>query len=116
MNIGMLVEMAAEGAPERVILGEPQRGRTAAQLLACAKRAAQIFRRSGADRIGLLDVNSEAVPIALFGAALAGLPFAPVNYRLTDEQLERIVGRLAPALILAGPDIVDRIPRAATPT
>ena len=54
-------------------------------------------------------MNSEAVPIALFGAALAGLPFAPLNYRLTDDQLCEILGRLVPAQVVVGADIVERI-------
>ena len=41
------------------------------------------------ERVALVDLNSEAVPVALFGAALAGKPFVPINYRLTDEQLQR---------------------------
>jgi acyl-CoA synthetase (AMP-forming)/AMP-acid ligase II len=57
----------------------------------------------------LADVNSEAVPIALFGAALAGKPFVPVNYRLTDTQLRAIVERTAPSIVIAGKDVAERI-------
>ena len=67
------------------------------------------FAASGAERIGFVDVNSEALPIALFGAAMAGLPFAPVNYRLTDEQLDAILRRLAPGLVVVGPEVAARI-------
>jgi acyl-CoA synthetase (AMP-forming)/AMP-acid ligase II len=31
--------------------------------------------------------------VALFGAALAGIPFVPLNYRLGDEQLADVTGR-----------------------
>jgi acyl-CoA synthetase (AMP-forming)/AMP-acid ligase II len=47
----------------------------------------------------MVDLNSEAVPVALFGASLAGLPFAPINYRLTDDRLNAIVARLAPGIV-----------------
>ena len=57
----------------------------------------------------MVDVNSEAVPIALFGAALAGIPFAPVNYRLADDQLTAVLRRLAPGLVIVGPDVIARV-------
>ena len=50
----------------------------------------------------LVDLNSEAVPLALFGAALAGKPFVPVNYRLADDQLQAILERTAPATVIVG--------------
>ncbi|HYF44630.1 MAG TPA: AMP-binding protein, partial [Acidimicrobiales bacterium] len=47
--------------------------------------------------------------ICLFGAALAGLPFAPVNYRLPDDQLRGVLERLSPGLVVVGPDVVERV-------
>jgi acyl-CoA synthetase (AMP-forming)/AMP-acid ligase II len=82
---------------------------TAAELLARARAAAARFLAAGVEHVALVDVNTEAVPIALFGAGLAGLPFAPVNYRLTDDQLHGILRRLTPGLVIAGPDEADRI-------
>ena len=89
----MLLEMAAEGAGDRVVVGSRVGGLAAPQLLACSQRAAAMFVERGAAHVGMVDVNSEAVPIAMFGAALAGVPFAPVNYRLTDDKLESILRR-----------------------
>ncbi len=109
MQIGLLLEMIAEGAPDRVVVGSRIGGITAADLLRRSRAAAAWIAASGAERVGFVDVNSEALPIALFGAAIAGLPFAPVNYRLADEQLDSILRRLAPGLVVAGPDAVARI-------
>ena len=109
MNVAMLLEMAAEGAPDRITVGSKDGGLTTAELLAIARRAAALFASSSAQHVGMVGLNSEAVPIALFGAAIAGLPFAPVNYRLTDEQLRTIVARLAPGVVVVDPDMVDRI-------
>ena len=109
MNIAMLLEMVAEGAPDRVIVGAKTGGLTVAQLLQDARRAAAQFRSADVARIGFVDLNSEAFPIALFGAALAGLPFAPVNYRLTDEQFDAILRRLVPGLVIVGDDAADRL-------
>ena len=48
----------------------------------------------------MLDISSPAVPIALFGSAWAGRPFAPLNYRLTAEEVERLAAQIAPALLV----------------
>jgi fatty-acyl-CoA synthase len=109
MNLAMLLEMAAEGAPDRILVGPTQGGLTASQLLAASRRAAALFTGRAVHHVGMVDLNSGAVPVALFGAATAGIPFAPVNYRLPDDQLRAIVARLAPGLVIVGSGMVDRI-------
>jgi acyl-CoA synthetase (AMP-forming)/AMP-acid ligase II len=109
MNIAMLLEMAAEGAPDRIVVGRKQGGMTASQLLDSSRRAAALFAGRSVRHVGMVDLNSDAVPVALFGAAIAGIPFAPLNYRLQDEQLRSVVARLAPGLIIAGSSMVERI-------
>jgi acyl-CoA synthetase (AMP-forming)/AMP-acid ligase II len=105
----MLLEMAAEGDPDRVVLGPAQGGTTSAGLLARARRAALYFEGTGATTIGYFGLNSDVLPLALFGAALAGLPFAPLNYRAPDEQLQGILKRVEGALIIADDAEVDRL-------
>jgi fatty-acyl-CoA synthase len=109
MNLWMLLEMAVEGAGDRVLIGSRRGGLTAAQLEQRAHMAAARFDRANVNHVGLVDVNSEAVAIALFGAARAGLPFAPLNYRLTDDQLTGILDRLAPAHVIVGSEMVERV-------
>ena len=94
MNISMLLEMVAEGAGDRIVVGPAPTGLDAAELLGRARRAAGLFRAAGVDHVAMIGLNSDAVPIALFGAGLAGLPFAPLNYRLTDEQLGAVLPQL----------------------
>ena len=108
MNVGMLLEMAADGAPERVAVGPRTGGLTYGDLHRRARRLASLLQGKGVERLGLVDLNSEAVPLCLFGAGLAGAAFAPVNYRLTDDQLHAILARLAPALVVVGPDVEQR--------
>ena len=108
MNVAMLLEMVSEGAGDRVLLGSRSGGMAAAGVLAAARRAAEMFSGSGAGHVVLVDVNSEAVPLAFFGAALAGIPFVPVNYRLTEEQLRSILARV-PGTVVVGDDMVDRV-------
>ena len=109
MNIAMLLEMAAEGDPERIVVGPHDGGLSAAELLERARRAAVFFEKSGAIVVGYFGLNSDMLPVALFGAALAGIPFAPINYRAPDEQLKGILGRVAGGLQIADDDEVERL-------
>ncbi|HET9078421.1 MAG TPA: fatty acid--CoA ligase family protein [Acidimicrobiales bacterium] len=110
VNLGLLLEMVADGGGDRVVLGSRPGGMTGSALLAAARAAASRFRASGAEYAGFLDLNSEAVPVALFGAALAGIPFVPVNYRLEDGHLAAILERIAPGVVVAGPGSAGRVP------
>ena len=101
MNISMLLEMVADSAGDRVAVGSL----TYAELLERATAGAKL----AGDGFIAVDVNSEAVPIGLFSAALAGVPYIPVNYRLADEQLRAIVERAAPGTAVVDPDVVGRL-------
>jgi len=109
LNIAMLLEMAADGMAERVAIGPAQGGTTYAGLLDDARRLAGLLHASGAERLVLVDVNSDIVPTLLFGAALAGIPFAPVNYRLADDQLAALLERTAPALAVVEAAVPGRV-------
>ena len=109
MNIAMLLEMAAEGDPDRVVLGSHSDGVTASDLLERSRRAAVFFEKTGTDAVGYFGLNSDVLPVALFGAALAGVPFAPINYRAPDDQLHGILARVAGGLMIADDDEVERL-------
>lgn len=66
------------------------------------------LHRTGAAHATLVGLNSDAVPLLLFGSAIAGVPFAPVNYRLDDDRLHDVLSRLAPTLAVVDPDMVER--------
>jgi acyl-CoA synthetase (AMP-forming)/AMP-acid ligase II len=109
VNIAMLLEMAAEGDPDRVVLGSHDGGITASDLLERSRRAAIYFEKSGAEVVGYFGLNEDTLPVALFGAALAGIPFAPLNYRAPDEQLRGILGRVAGGVMIADDQEVERL-------
>jgi acyl-CoA synthetase (AMP-forming)/AMP-acid ligase II len=109
MNIVMLLEMASDAMGDRVAVGPRDGGLTYADLLDRARRAAAVVNASHAERLGLVDVNSDVVPTLLYAAAIAGVPFAPVNYRLADDRLREVVGRLAPAMVMCADECVDRL-------
>ena len=109
MNVTMLLEMVAEGDPGRVVVGSADGGLTSATLLDRAQRAAIAITKRGAQTVGYFGLNDDALPVALFGAALAGVPFAPLNYRAPDDLLRDIVARVAGGLLIADGDQVARL-------
>ena len=109
MNIALILEMAAEAAPDRIGLVCDGTRWTYAELLSAARGAVALIEASGASHVALLDESSEAAVIALFGAAMAGVPYCPLNYRLPDEDLAGLLGRIAPALIVGDVTRIERL-------
>jgi len=91
MNLGLLLDMAADGFGDRVVVGRRVDGLTAGRLRALARAGARELTDSGADALVYLAVNGPAFPIALFSAARAGVPLVPVNYRLGSEQMAALL-------------------------
>ncbi|HET9061913.1 MAG TPA: class I adenylate-forming enzyme family protein, partial [Candidatus Binatia bacterium] len=100
MNLMMLLEMAASGHPERVAVQDETNALTYAELFEAAGRAAALAKASGAAHVAMLDVTSVAMPIALFGSSWAGLPYVPLNYRLTGAELDALLERIKPAYLV----------------
>ncbi|WP_313437435.1 class I adenylate-forming enzyme family protein [Novosphingobium sp.] len=109
MNIALLLEMAAEAAPDRVGLVCDGKRWTYGDLLDAARGAFELIRQSDAQYVALLDESSEAAMIAVFGAALAGVPYCPLNYRLPDADLAALLDRIAPALVIGDEERIIRI-------
>lgn len=102
MNITMILEMVASGG-DRPVVTANGRSLTASDLLARARAAAHRFR--GRPAVLYLSPSHLAYPVALFGAALAGIPFIPLNYRLGEHQLARLLARHPGALVLRPADL-----------
>jgi acyl-CoA synthetase (AMP-forming)/AMP-acid ligase II len=109
MNIAMLLDMAADGMGERVAVGPADGGTTYAGLRDGARRLAAVLEAAGAERLALVDVNSDLVPTLLFGSAFAAVAFVPINYRLADDQLRTLLARTAPALAVVDDTVPDRV-------
>ncbi|MDJ0865384.1 MAG: class I adenylate-forming enzyme family protein [Myxococcota bacterium] len=102
MNLMMLLEMAASAAGEREAVRSGAESVSYARLFAAAGGAASVLGAHGATHVALLDESSLALPVALFGSSSAGLPFAPLNYRLTGAELDALLERLAPVVLITG--------------
>jgi acyl-CoA synthetase (AMP-forming)/AMP-acid ligase II len=107
MNLMMLLEMAAQGFGDRVAIQNEGEALTYAELFAAAGGAAREIKDSGAARAAVLDVSSLALPVVLFGSAWAGIPFVPLNYRLTGEEVDRLLEQIKPCYLVATPERVE---------
>lgn len=96
--------MAAEAFGDRIAVVSGGSRYTYAELREAAQRAAAAIRASGARHVALLDVNSPAAPVAIFAAAFAGVPYVPLNYRLTQPEINALIERVAPAYLVTGAD------------
>ncbi len=113
MNITLILDMAAS-AGDRPAVTADGRTVTASELLSLARSAADRFRDHPA--VLYLGTNHLAYPVALFGAAIAGVPFVPLNYRLGDHQLSALQARHPGALVLRQEDLDALLAPAAAPS
>lgn len=109
MHTALLLEMASDAAPDRIILGELSQGVSLAEAQARAKAAAAWFGKQPGETVVFLGLNSPYLPVAVFGSGLIGKPFAPINYRLSDEDLRKLVARTAPSVAIVDDDMIARV-------
>jgi acyl-CoA synthetase (AMP-forming)/AMP-acid ligase II len=95
----MLLEMAADGLGDRVAIGSRDGGLTYADLRHRAVAIGAHLASAGADTVALVTETSPLVPTVLFGAAWAGVSYAPINYRLPAEAREALLHRLDPVVV-----------------
>lgn len=109
MNISLILQMAADAEPDRIGLVCDGKRWSYGALLNAARGAAEAIAASGCTHVGLLDESSEAATIALFGAAFAGVPYVPLNYRLADADLGALLKRIEPAYLIGDVERVQRL-------
>ena len=112
MRLTLLLDMAADGFGDRVLVGRRSAGITAAELARRSHSGAALLRERAADALVYLDVNGPAFPVALFAAARAGVPLVPLNYRLGQQQLDALLARHPKAAVIAAPGALARFERA----
>ena len=99
MNLLLLLDMAAAGRGDDVAVQAGDDRLTAAELLAAAWGGAELV--AGASALAYVGTNGLAFPVGLFAAAAAGVPFVPLNYRLSDDQLHDMLTPLGDVLVVA---------------
>ncbi|MCK9541423.1 MAG: acyl--CoA ligase [Novosphingobium sp.] len=109
MQTQLLLELSAEAIGERQAYKTVEGGLSYAQAYQRAKAGAAYFHKRQGDTVVFLGHNGPAFPLALFAAGLAGKPFAPLNYRLADTDLRKLVARTAPSIVVADGDMASRV-------
>jgi acyl-CoA synthetase (AMP-forming)/AMP-acid ligase II len=93
-NIASLLDLAAEAFGDRVAIGTRSAGVRFAELRDLACRVGASLEQGGDQIFAYLDESGPAVPIALFGAAWAGVAYSPINYRMPPQQQQALLSRL----------------------
>jgi acyl-CoA synthetase (AMP-forming)/AMP-acid ligase II len=112
----MLLEMASSAFGDRVALASGDDQWTYAELFAAAGSAAAEVSAAGMEQLALIDVSSPALPVGLFASAWAGVPFVPLNYRLTEAEIESLVGRISPAYLVTDSERVATLSKLPATT
>lgn len=104
----MLLEMASGAFPDRPAFTDGSTGQslTYSELFEAVRARAASVQGSGAARLVKLDVSNLGTPMSLFSSAWAGVPYVPLNYRLTDEEIQALLQRVTPAYLVTEPDRV----------
>ena len=99
MNIHLILQMAADSMPDReaVICGCQ---RLTYQDLSYAVNSLA-DKLEGTQKLAYLAETGTAAPVAMFAAALRGIPYVPINYRLAEDQITSLLKRVSPALLIS---------------
>ncbi len=100
MNLMMILEMAAGAMGDRVAFQNGADRLTYQQLFDAAGALAAALDDGRTQHLAMLDISTLALPIGVFGASWAGIPFAPLNYRLTDPELDALIAQLNPGCLV----------------
>ena len=91
MNIHLILQMAADSMPDReaVVCGSQ---RLTYQALNDAVNALA-DKLADTKKLAYLAETGAAAPVAMFAAALRGIPYVPINYRLAEDQIKALLKR-----------------------
>ncbi|TAJ72130.1 MAG: long-chain fatty acid--CoA ligase [Phenylobacterium sp.] len=109
MHTALLLDMAADAAPERLALGRRADGLTFEATRRRARAGAGWLAGRGGQTVAFLGLNGWAMPVAVFASGLLGKPFAPLNYRLPDADLNRLLARTAPSVAVVDDEMLHRL-------
>ena len=100
MSISLLLEMAASSDPERTAVVSDELRLTAGELSALSDGGAGVIAGSGAAHVAYVGTGGALLPLLLFAAARAAVPFTPLNYRLSRDGVRELIDRLPYPLVV----------------
>ncbi|OBJ56624.1 class I adenylate-forming enzyme family protein [Mycobacterium sp. 1423905.2] len=100
MSISLLLEMAASTNPDRTALVSGDLRLTTQQLSDLADGGAGVIAASNARHVAYVGTGGAMLPLLIFAAARAGVPFTPLNYRLSADGIGALIERLPEPLVI----------------
>ena len=109
MHTSLLLEMASETFPDRAAAGPLTDAVSYGELAARARAGGAWLAAQGDGPLVFIGLNGPTVATAIFASAEVARPFAPLNYRLSDEDLRRLLARTAPSVAVVDDDMAARV-------
>ena len=109
-NIGEVLRINAKYYPDKRAVVDAHKEFTWKEVNERANCLANALMDLGcrkADRVALLGYNSSEYVESLFACAKAGLIFVPLNFRLSQPEIEYILNDSTPTTLLFGEDFSD---------
>ena len=100
LNLVDLLNMVVETAGDRVTVGSKADGYTNNDLKLRSEQGASMLSEHGAKVVIYLAMMHQCFPVAIFASAAAGVPFIPLNYRLSDDQLGALLAKHPDPLVI----------------
>src|ERR1700722_9383618 len=92
--------MAASSNPDRTAVVSGDTRLTTQQLSGLADGGAGVIAGSNANHVVYVGTGGAMLPLLIFASARAGLAFTPINYRLSADGIQALVGRLPEPLVV----------------
>jgi acyl-CoA synthetase (AMP-forming)/AMP-acid ligase II len=105
--------MAAASNPDRTAVVSGEMRLTTQQLSDLADGGAGVIAGSNAQHVAYVGTGGAMLPVLIFAAARAGLPFTPINYRLSAEGIQALIERLPEPLVIVDSRYRDMVGDAA---
>ncbi|NBU84923.1 MAG: long-chain fatty acid--CoA ligase, partial [Sphingomonadaceae bacterium] len=109
MQTSLLLDIAADACDDRIAIGPRDDGISYAALRSRARAVARWLAGKDTQHTVFIGLNGAAMPLLLFASGMAGLPFVPINYRLSDEDLRKLAARTVPATVFIDDDMAPRV-------
>ncbi|MFI1464903.1 class I adenylate-forming enzyme family protein [Nocardia carnea] len=109
MSISLLLDMAASDNPDRTAVVSGESRWTGAELDALAHGGAGAIAGSGARSVAYVGTGGALLPLLIFASARAGVPFTPLNYRLSGDKLAELIHRLDAPLVIHDEAYTDAV-------
>lgn len=114
MTLSLILEMAESGFGDRAAISVADETLTIQELARLSRSAGRLFADHEAAAVVYLGSNHLSFPVALFGAAAAGVPFIPINYRLGPSQMRELLARHPGAFVLYDRECPETPQRSTT--